>query len=51
MTKVNQILQNGIIKFLEYAIELKEQRPDMFEELLSDYQSSANACVAQKCPR
>lgn len=49
MTKVNQVLQNGIIKFLEYAIELKEQRPDMFEELLSDYQISANACSSQKC--
>jgi len=49
MTKVTQVLQNGIIKFLEYAIELKEQRPDMFEELLTDYQISANACISQNC--
>jgi len=49
MTKVNQILQNGIIKFLEYAIELKEQRPDMFEDLLADYQISSQACISQNC--
>ena len=49
MTKVNQVLQNGIIKFLEYAIELKEQRPDMFEELLADYQISSQACISRNC--
>jgi len=49
MTKVNQVLQNGIIKFLEYAIELKEQRPDMFEDLLADYQISSQACISQNC--
>ena len=49
MTKVNQVLQNGIIKFLEYVIELKEQRPDMFEELLADYQISSQACISQNC--
>lgn len=49
MTKVNQILQDGIIKFLEYAIELKEQRPDMFEDLLADYQISSQACISLNC--
>ena len=49
MTKVDKVLQNGIIKFLEYAIELKEQRPDMFEELLADYQISSQACISRNC--
>jgi hypothetical protein len=37
MTKVYKVLGDGIRKFLEYAMELKEKRPDMFNQIISDY--------------
>lgn len=40
MAKVNKVLGDGIVKFLDYAIELKEKQPKVFEELLSDYELS-----------
>jgi len=41
MTKVDKVMGDGIRKFLEYAIELKEKRPDMFNQIIADY------CLAQ----
>jgi hypothetical protein len=38
--KVKRILADGIIMFLDYAIELKEKQPKVFYELLSDYELS-----------
>lgn len=38
MEKVKKVLGSGIQKFLDYAIELKEKHPDMFDELISDYE-------------
>ena len=38
MTKVKTVLGDGIRKFLDYAIELKEKQPDMFYEIISDYE-------------
>ena len=40
MVKVNKVLGDGIVKFLDYAIELKEKQPKVFDELLSDYELS-----------
>jgi hypothetical protein len=40
MDRVYRVLTNGIVKFLDYAIELKEKQPIVFEELLSDYEFS-----------
>ncbi|MDD5321537.1 MAG: hypothetical protein PHD43_13170 [Methylococcales bacterium] len=40
MVKVNKVLGDGIVKFLDYAIELKEKQPKVFEELMSDYELS-----------
>lgn len=37
MEKVNKVLKDGVSKFLDYAIELKEKEPDVFEELMNDY--------------
>lgn len=41
MKKVKRILSDGIIKFLNYMIELKEKNPDIFYDLLTDYELSS----------
>jgi len=40
MIKVRKVLGDGIQKFLDYAIELKEKQPDMFNQIISDYESA-----------
>jgi hypothetical protein len=40
MKKVKKIMSDGILKFLDYVIELKEKDPDMFYDLLTDYELS-----------
>lgn len=40
MTKVNKVLNDGIQKFLDYAIELKEKQPKVFDDLMIDYEIS-----------
>ena len=40
MQKAKTVLGDGIRKFLDYAIELKEKHPDMFYEIISDYELS-----------
>jgi hypothetical protein len=35
--KIEKILRDGVVKFLDYAIELKQKEPEVFEELLDDY--------------
>lgn len=40
MQKVNMVLGDGIRKFLDYVIELKEKQPDMFYEIIADYELS-----------
>jgi hypothetical protein len=35
--KVEKILRDGVVKFLDYAIELRQKEPEVFEELLDDY--------------
>lgn len=37
MRKVKNVLEDGIRKFLDYVIELKEEQPDVFTELMEDY--------------
>ncbi|MBN2200161.1 MAG: hypothetical protein JW747_09975 [Candidatus Aminicenantes bacterium] len=41
LDKARRILGDGIQRFLDYAIELKEKRPDLFEEMMEDYEASA----------
>ena len=41
MKKVKKIMGDGILKFLDYVIELKEKNPDMFYDLLTDYELSS----------
>lgn len=41
MKKVKKIMGDGILKFLDYMIELKEKNPDMFYDLLTDYELSS----------
>lgn len=41
MEKVKKVLGAGIQKFLDYAIELKENQTNMFDELISDYELSS----------
>jgi len=41
MARVEKNLCNGIFSFLDYAIELKRNQPEVFEELLNDYEFSA----------
>ncbi len=48
MRKSRKVLEDGIKKFLDYAIELKEKHPDMFEELLDDYVQCAKLCLLER---
>lgn len=41
MEKVRKVLGDGIQKFLDYMIELKEKKPDLFYDLLTDYELSS----------
>ncbi len=38
MRKASKVLHDGILSFLDYAIELKEKTPDMFDEVMADYE-------------
>ena len=41
MEKVKKVLGGGIKKFLDYMIELKEKEPNIFYDLISDYELSS----------
>jgi hypothetical protein len=41
MVKVRKVLSDGIQRFLDYATELKEKQPTMFNDVLSDYELSS----------
>lgn len=41
MSKTRKVLEDGIKAFLDYAVELKDKQPDVFQEMMSDYQQSA----------
>ncbi|MCX6559772.1 MAG: hypothetical protein NTZ26_04590 [Candidatus Aminicenantes bacterium] len=38
MRKAEKVLHDGILAFLDYAIELKEKTPAMFDEVMADYE-------------
>jgi len=38
MRKARKVLHDGIKAFLDYAIELKEKQPAMFDEVMADYE-------------
>jgi hypothetical protein len=38
MQKVTKVLGDGIRKYLDYAIELREKQPELFEEIIADYE-------------
>jgi len=40
MARTRRILSNGVRSFLDYAVELKEKQPEMFEEMMADYELS-----------
>jgi hypothetical protein len=40
MKKVKKVLAEGLFKFLDFLIELKEKQPALFYELLADYEGS-----------
>jgi hypothetical protein len=40
MQKVIKVLGDGIRKYLDYAIELKEKQPELFDEIVTDYELS-----------
>ena len=41
MGKVKKVLGDGIQKFLDYVIELKEKQPNMFYDLITNYELSS----------
>ena len=41
--KVDKVLRDGIVKFLDYAIELRENEPLVLEELMEDYLQAMRA--------
>jgi hypothetical protein len=40
LDRARKIMTNGIHSFLDYAIELKEKQPVMFDEMMADYELS-----------
>jgi len=44
MRKVRKVLSGDIQKFLDYVIELKENRPEIFHDLLFDYDLCSQIC-------
>ena len=40
---MHKVLGDGVRSFLDHAIELKEQQPEMFEEIPADYELSARS--------
>jgi len=40
MAKVRKVLNDGIQKFLDYSIEIKEKQPKVFVDLMTDYEIS-----------
>lgn len=48
MKKVKKVLWDGIQKFLDYAVELKEKQPEMFEEIISDYVLCSQLCFPER---
>ena len=38
MVKACKVLHDGIKAFLDYAIQLKEKQPAMFDEVMADYE-------------
>ena len=40
--KIEKIMRDGVVKFLDYAIELRRKEPEVFEELLDDYLLSSH---------
>jgi hypothetical protein len=40
LSKTHKIISDGIRLFLDYAIELKVEQPDIFEDLMRDYEES-----------
>ena len=38
MQKTTKVLGDGIRKYLDYAIELKEEQPELFDEIVTDYE-------------
>jgi hypothetical protein len=43
MQKVVKLLGDGIRKYLDYVIELKEKQPDLLNQVVTDYELSAQA--------
>ena len=50
MRRVMRVLGDGIRKYLDYAIELKEKQPTLFEEVVSDYEVSTHLSRKQDGP-
>jgi len=42
MEKVNIVLRDGLTKFLDYVIEIRQKEPGIYEALMRDYQHSSN---------
>lgn len=43
MAKVKEVLEFGVRKFLDYAIELKRKQPDVLDQLIHDLELSSQA--------
>ncbi len=48
MKKTSHVVCDGVRKFLDYVIELKESNPAMLESLLSDYEISSSINLVEK---
>ena len=41
MARVEEVLRTGISSFLDYMIEVKKSQPEVFEEIINDYEFSS----------
>ena len=47
LARARKIMTSGIHSFIDYAVELKEKQPVMFEEMMADYELSAQMREAE----
>ncbi len=47
LKKTSRVVRNGIIKFMDYMIELKQNNPALLDNLLSDYEISSSIHPAE----
>ncbi len=48
LEKTSRVVRNGIVKFMDYIVELKQNDPALLDSLLSDYEISSSIHPTEK---